>query len=316
MPVTTPAAADTEDSLGHFLYWRKGARLLGTDHQRFLGGIRRPGLRAYAIDQRGLSYDSRAHFPLGESSFSASRFMRASAQLTIVLDGAFCVRRGGIEREVAAGWALPDAVRVFDERWMGERFRALVIEWDERNGDALELGTPFAPSAQDRARFSAFADMLLAGGARGGEAAHAMQGLQRALAAMGLPLRGFDSQFIGHPSPAQALLDGLSRSWTSFDMQPMWSDLSAWCGRSERQLRRDTDQLLRCWDTPGIDTLRARNRRFRTDLAISLLSAKNATVEQVASSVGYGSARALVTAFSQLGMATPSEIRQLLLAGR
>ena len=92
----------------------------------------------------------------------------------------------------------------------------------------------------------------------------------------------------------------------------MWVDVSAWAERSERQLRRDATTLLAWTEIPHADPLRGVLRRYRVDAAVSLLSAEEASVEQIARAVGYGTSRALSTAFVQSGLDVPARVRMSL----
>lgn len=75
---------------------------------------------------------------------------------------------------------------------------------------------------------------------------------------------------------------------------------------------RDFDRELRAFieTIPAIGpSWRSLMRRWRVKLALLLLSAKGATVEDVARAAGYGSSTAMGRAFRDVGMLAPSEIQ-------
>jgi transcriptional regulator GlxA family with amidase domain len=84
------------------------------------------------------------------------------------------------------------------------------------------------------------------------------------------------------------------------------ADLSA--GQVERAVRRWVAAFALAG--PGLRNV-THNMRLKT--AVLFLSAEDATVASVAEATGYGSAEAMARAFRDVGMASPSVVRQELL---
>lgn len=260
-----------------------------------------PGLRAYAVESRGLTLESRALGPTTHGYLVEGRQSRA--QVTIVREGELLYRRGGRSYTLGPGDVALDPEIHYDERWMGGRFCVLMLDYDARWGEAprsFELGRL---SAVDRGRMQAMAAALESG--VGGSPLDGLLELYRGLG-VGLA-RGRRWE----PEPALQELAGALGPWMSrLDGQPMWCDFERATQSPERTLRRRLGGLL---ELVGVaepyQGLRPLLKVHRLMTAALLMSAANTSVAEVAAAVGYGSARAYCNAARRAGWATPRATR-------
>lgn len=288
------------------LFLRRVARLEGSDAERFHLSVARPGLRMYLIGVRGLTFESRICRPLQQ------RYLAPTAgQLVFPLDGEFVVRDES-EVVVTRGSAVTDSTNRWDERWNGtERrgFQALVFEWTEEFGPVLSRPERLTLGPRDLEKAEGLAAALRSGELRREVAARAVAGAGRWIRGLGLevpPWPGTDET----PREAQPLADALSHTLSNLPGQPMWVDVEKASGVGERNARRRLTEWTAWLGGP----FRERLRLHRAVSAATLLSARNATLERISRSVGYGSPRALIRAFHDLGLATPSLIRDAIAA--
>jgi hypothetical protein len=259
----------------------------------------------------GSRFDTRALGGIAERNGPAARGLRS--HLTVVLDGALILRRDH-ERDLGERELVGESDTAWDERWEGRRFACVVWEWDATVAPLLERPSDARLTHSDICRVQRVFDALMMG-ARGPAAAALAVDAGALAQCFGIDLPNWNERSLGPTPPgAQALGDLLSDAFCSLDEKPMWTDLEGGAERSERQLRRRL-KLLGDWvDVPG-GAYRERLRLLRACGAATLLGAAGVSVEHVARSVGYGSARALALALREQGLGTHEQIRAVIRSG-
>ncbi len=292
------------------LYLARAAGLLGTNVRHRYAALTRPGLRIYALSLQGTSFETRALGPLVTGSVPGGRL----GSITVVLDGEL-IRRRGNERAHSARSLFIDSSSPWDERWEGRRFACVVWDWNESFGSVNGGPADARLSAVDTDRVARLFDTLMGDAARG-PAGTALALEAGALArSFGVDLPPWREDLLAEAPPrGQALADLLNQSFSALDQKPMWIDLEGGAALSERHLRR---RLTALGDWLVMPTgFRERLRLLRVHGAVRLLGAPGATMEHVARSVGYGSARALALALRAEGLGSHREIRALLRGDR
>lgn len=264
-----------------------------------------PNLRVYQIQTKGVQLDSEALDPL----FAQQRSDRA--QLLIVLDGELIWRRAGQELGAKQGEILAETGLGGSELWLGRSFRVLAIEWDTMFGQRF-----LAPTRLGRLDARSLVQLRqLCGedrwgsGERDAPLARALMELLSALGALEAPIPitplAQDKRL-----RMQRFMDALGHWSSHLSQQPRWQDLELTLKRSERQLRRDFQELM---VSMGLPTKLSQMRRYmlfqRINAAVHYLSCQDVSVEHVAYATGYSSARAMCTAFSKEGLASPSQLQ-------
>lgn len=92
-------------------------------------------------------------------------------------------------------------------------------------------------------------------------------------------------------------------------LSPTVKELSDRVGMSPRDFDREMRAFFDTVPAVGA-SWRSLTRRWRVKLALLLLGAEGASVEEIAQAVGYGSSTAMGRAFRDVGMMAPSEIRE------
>ncbi len=287
----------------HFVRLQRRFRVPALGAERNLTELRRPGLRLYVIETRGVRVESRV-----APSLRPVRSTRdpAVAQVTIPLVGAFVVRRDGAERVFTGGRAAVERVDAWDERWDGAHFRALVVEWDARHGDALGALDDAPLSTGDTAWFDEVARRVDAAAVDDALIARTVGVLR----ACGLPLHPGRAMPIGKPPPGTAVIArSLGALLSNLERAPDIADLCVATGMQERQLRRKL-VAARHW-TRCVRSWKALLSSTRLTMAATLSTARGATVEITARALGYGAPSALLAAMRDGGLPPPSRIRAL-----
>ena len=120
----------------------------------------------------------------------------------------------------------------------------------------------------------------------------------------------------GVESPSvERMWNALARHHDNWDTSIQLADLAEQAAMSSRQLSRDAQSLL---ERVALDDVRFRDVvvAVRLRLAALLLSAREATIAEVAQRVGYGSVDALGRAFRDAGLPPPHAIRELVISPR
>lgn len=276
------------------------ARLLSRDVGRSYVAWQDPHMRIYVVRATGLRLDSSVLGVLGPAGPRAGH-------INIQLDGALLSRRWDLEQTITERSLAVDPRIYWNERWIGPVFRVLVIEWDAEYGPVPSAFSQGIVSTLDHQRLSAIADVL----ERSREAhlaAAALEELDALLAANGVRLHGLEALRRSVSSERDAVTARwLSALRSALHTQPSWIDAVQSTGRSERQLRRDVAALCERLGLAA-DGLRALLVRERVVSAALLLSARGASVTEVARSVGFGTARALGLALERAGLPSASAL--------
>jgi AraC-like DNA-binding protein len=279
--------------------------LLGVDAARGCVSLHSPELRVYVARMHGGQ-----RLDAGILNISPDQAALGSSAILIQLGGTLGIRSGGLERAVDVGAIALMQIQAWNELWDGD-FRVLVFEWAKQLPiPPLDIGKL---SVCDYAAFEGFATRLEAGELAGEAAAHAVYTVLARLRAAGVavPAQPLESLYAGVPTGAQAVADALSSTLTKLHSGPQVQDVAALLGLSERQLNRRF-KALGLW-LPGYsrpEAWRRQLRLMRSTLAASFLTRKDTSLELVASSLGYGSARALLLALDQAGLPPPSVLRR------
>lgn len=276
--------------------------------RREYAALGRPGLRIYAVSLQGASFETRALGPIVARSGPAARGF--CNHLTVVLDGALILRRGA-EHEVPSRSLVAESGTPWDERWEGRRFACVVWEWSEAFGPPVAAPSDARLNGVDAGRVERLFEALAGGGARGAAGAALAVEAGALARSFGVDLPPWREELLAETPPgAQALADLLNGSFSALDRKPMWVDLEGGAELSERHLRRRLRALGDWLDIPH-GGFRERLRVLRATAATTLLGAPGATLEHVAASVGYSSARALALALREEGLGGHDEIRAL-----
>lgn len=285
------------------------------------------GLRAYVVRAHGAIVEKRLF--LGTELLLDHRGRHA---VQIVLSGRMRLAHGGRETWLSPGdvslqrWVFPD------ERWEGEPFEAVVLEWtpawssgpwpEATSGDAPETNEWMVDrmSPRELERLAQWSATVAESELSPDRAAAHLAALLELLASAGLPVRRADPQNPGEliepvSAAARHLAAPLSASLSNLGQRPMLVDLEHALGRSSRHLRRGLSELLHCYDFYGGSWQRLRHW-WRLSMAATLMTAPGATTELVGDLLGYGSPRAFCLAMSQAGLPSPGRIARLVAAMR
>jgi methylphosphotriester-DNA--protein-cysteine methyltransferase len=273
--------------------------LLGTVvHRRYaVASIGRA--RAYWVESDRIVLDSSITAALAPS------VVGTRCNIAIPLDGRYSVKRDGHWIELRPGELIREHPQAA-ERWEGDRFSALVLEWD--------TGAPVHDRSSGTLSAATLASLReIAGAIRDGRAtASTFESLARAV---DLPphVARWMSEHDETDAALQPVASALGAAMSRPNDRPAWADLEAVLARSERHSRRLMSALFEMLDIRT--SLRAYLRMKRLAHAAQLLTAPGVSVDEVARSVGYGSSRALGTALEQAGLPRARELRAALLAG-
>jgi hypothetical protein len=281
----------------------RAAQLVSRDAGRWYAGWSDAHTRVYVVRSKGLRVDAA---PLGSMGPRTPRV----GHLNIQLDGALVSRRSTREQTIRARSLALEPSILWNERWIGPTFRALVLEWDAGFGPAPDSFALANLAVVDHARLEGIADVLERE-SDGPRVIAALGALSALLRAIGLPIDGLESLARSterERDVATARL--LSSLRSSLHRQPAWIDAVSDARRSERQLRRDVSSLVARLNL-SVDGLRAVLVRERVLSAAALLTAKGATVAEVARCVGFGSSRALGHALERAGLPSATALASL-----
>ncbi len=272
------------------------ARLADDTARRFYC-LREPGYRVYAMELDGLTYDASV---LGNAKGTAG-FLH---ELTVCLDGEWIDRRLGT-RSLHSGDVL-QAHRspTLTDRWE-PGLRLLTFEWEDLTGSAsaatVDVGR-VAPRTVERCWTFV---QRLAHEEDAGPLERELVDLTAALRAEGYAVPS--PRLLPTPSRVREIAAFLNRALSGLHAMPTLVDFTA--ARSERQLRRDFEQLT-SWLGLIEGSWRTTLHTVRLQYASALVTARQARVADVAAALGYRSDRALIQAMQRAGLPSPSEIRR------
>ncbi len=256
--------------------------------------------RAYVVATQGLTRNSEHDGKLSVTPPS-DRF-----EVTIPLEGRF--QRVSAGTEIGPGEVIAGPVTARPERWIGESFRALVLEWKATDCTLTQqVGTL---SALDVARLRQASEVLTR--TRNQEVAQiVVHNIASLVASTGIPVQPQRFQELDAVSESdQRLLDALAATLSPLPGKPAMVDLTEMATMSERQIRRRLPQVTKRVTNPAGRSFRALTRWLRLTTATSLLEQGTFRVKDVARLVGYSTTRALHHAMADAGMPRPSEIRK------
>lgn len=257
--------------------------------------------RLYLVETAGLvrSFEHDGALTLRPSPGRHHVTMSLAGQLDLLASG----------RELTRGHAVMGAVDATLERWRGEPFAVLVLEWERGTLGEEARSEQLAFSAADVERLRRCAHTLRETHSRL-EAAALTREVVQVLRAHGLSLDAKVScEASDHAASDQRLADVLGEVVSPLAGQPMMVDLVSSTGLSDRHLRRRLPTISRQISSAQGAGFREMVLRLRLTTAAGLLARGDTTVNHVAKVVGYGSARALHHAMGAAGMPRPSSIR-------
>lgn len=292
--------ASTVVEAGCLVPMRRVVGVAGTEFERGLSIVAGEGFRAYEVSALQTVVDQSV------LPWNNAEGLRGRIQHALVLSGEYLVHRDGRTLTLRAGDVLCEQMVSARERWEGGAFRLLVLEWEQPE--------PFERSvhrlgSRDLAALDALARELAAPGSE--PLAQAQQIAERLAPEGADALR--EALARAAQSPAGRSMHEtaavLGTMTSNLSCSPMWVDFSERLGFSERHGRRRLAPLLALLGAaPQCQGLREYLRRTRISHAAGFLASPGVTVEQVARSLGYGSARALGTALRQAGLPSPTEL--------
>lgn len=232
--------------------------------------------------------------------------------VTIVLRGA-----ARIEAHGAAHWLEPGALSVVDHKGAivmrqsraRERYESLVLEWDPGSigGEPPAGFTIRALSEDTLGVVAAAADEL----ARTTSIDRAERALRTVLGTLrALPLDPGAALVEPVPERTSALSTALDELLSDLAQRPMAIDLHEQLGLSLRQLNRVVTDFNERYGFNAGSWRDARGRR-RVLMGVALMSARGATVEEVAEAVGYASPTAFARALAEAELPPPGEIARI-----
>ena len=264
------------------------------------------------VERSGLTLDTRFVPPARDAP-------RARSCVYLLLRGAWTIHGEREERLVA-----PCAFVVSEEQLEGARgrrpytfsaggrpFQAVEVHVDEGDARVRAAGRPTLVHAES-SLFRA-ADELV-GSARGDDAA-----LERAFAALlgELARGGVLDAAVGEvalrpsPRPVARIWAGVRPMVERLYLRPTLQELEAASGFSTRQIDRYVGRFV---DAFGLVGTRWRSSvlHLRLKLAVLLLSAADASIAEVARTVGYGSTDAMARSFRDAGLPAPGAVQRAL----
>lgn len=271
---------------------RRVNQLLGTAIERRTDSWRALSLRAYVVSTRGAPFDGRIS-PIGLGGRGAAPRL---SYVTIPLEGEYVSLRGAGGAIVGPSEALVEDCFTWEERWESG-MRALVIEWDAAHGAGPSGRVRLSPA--DFAHARALAHRICA--PLGDEDAwRVLVPFLDRLRAMGVGITATaEISLPDVPTEVVRVERSLSEMLVRLERGPAGVDLSLATGLSERHLRR-----LFVEHAAWLGRFRERIRHARLPSAANWLAARLPT-ERIATSLGYGSARALVRALDDAGYRHP-----------
>jgi AraC-like DNA-binding protein len=292
------------------LSFRRGMRVPQLDASREVHFLLHRGLRAYVVRARGVAVEKRL--------FTGSRLERGRGRrhlAQIVLAGRMRLHDGVRERWLEAGDVSLQHCGFPDERWEGERFEVVVLEWTPAWSDARmpsELWTTDRLAAADLARLASWGAVAAEVELSPERAAAHLAALLELLSCLGLPVRRAEARELIEqvPPPARELAAQLGASLSNLGQRPILVDLETALGRSSRHLRRGLGELHRAYDFPG-GSWHQLLHWWRLTMATTLMTARGATTELVSEALGYGSPRAFCLAMAQAGLPSPGRVARL-----
>lgn len=290
------------------LSFRRVMRVPQLDASREAHFLLHSGARAYVVRASGVSVEKRL--------FHSTRLVQSHGErhaLQVILSGRMRLAHGGRERWLERGDVSLQAWGFPDERWEGERFEAIALEWMPSWSEArLEEWTIGALPPRELERLAAWGRVVVEHDLSPERAAAHFAELLVLLSSAGLPIRRAAAPELIDPltPAARHLAAALSASLADLSQRPMLVDLEGTLGRSARHLRRGLGELNQLYSLPG-GSWQKLLHWWRLTMASTLMTAPGATTEQVSAVLGYGSPRAFCLAMAQAGLPSPGRIARI-----
>lgn len=262
------------------------------------------GLRAYVVRTRGVVHEKRLYRGTPLVGATTRRLVQ------IVLAGRLRLDEGARTAWLDAGSISSQPHGLDGERWEGEPFVALVVDWEPAPGERAPPWTVARLSAAELARARAWAETLEAASAPPGAAAALTIELLTWLRSLGEtpPLCEAATLLAPVPRATRALAGAFGAALSELSGRPMLVDLERALARSGRHLRRDFAALDRYYAFPGGTAWHRVLHHWRLSVAACLMTAPGATTEGVAAALGYGSPQAFCLAMHQAGLPSPRAV--------
>ena len=233
--------------------------------------------------------------------------------LTVLLDGAARIRTCGEEHWLAPGdFTLIEAKAGVEMRQDGsDSFLSVAIEWDP---GVLSSARPTGCArgklaARDVAALRHAACLLSSRDAGVGQAAPTLARVAAILRAAGAPLEAVEAADLVEDVPprVKVLSRALDDVLSHLERMPRSVDLQSALGVCERQVNRLVAEYNEHYGFNAAGWRDTRNRR-QLLMGATLMTAPGAVAENVAATVGYGSARAFCRALADARLPAPSAI--------
>ncbi len=255
-----------------------------------------PEIRFYDLESRGVVVEH------GLTNL-ATTAVAGRAQVNLMREGVLTLRRDEGVFRVGAGEAFREPTLRYDERWEGEPFRVLCVDWTTDELTPIETRVLSDRATEVLAGIELTEDV-------GGHEEVALR-VVALLEEEGLGSPPIDTITARVAPELQRIAREYGRAMSSLSEQPMWCDFTEAVGMSERQLRRHMTEVL-SWFPGPVDEVSFRSvlnsTRMRRGLA--LMTASGATVGKVSEVLGYGSAVAFTNACQRAGLGKPSDFAE------
>lgn len=266
----------------------------------------------HLLERRGLSFDTRFVPPSDSTSENVVIYLLLEGGLEVAGRPAFVAPAAIAMTEDDLEGARGERLSAF--RWWcvdDSPFRA--VELRARANDVAEIPTSRALEVDDRIFEHARALLACSPEDEAG-LEMAARALLRDLFEAGVTKRPLDTT-IARGDVRHARLWSAARILTErFELLPTLSELSSLSGISLRQLAREIEVFISSFRYPT-GRWRELTRRLRLKVAVMGLSAKGASVAEVAEATGYGSVEAMARAFRDAGLPAPSRVQAQLAGG-
>lgn len=252
-----------------------------------------PVLRIYELTTRGVVVERGLLGHMGvahDARIQGNFVLEGTLKVRRPEQPVFIARRGEVFWETNMRW---------NERWEGEPFRAICVDWERSEQIPRRVASI---SEESLSKLEAL---------RLSRAQDTHPSVVCEIWEM-LEEEGFERFDRRHASmraspELQRIADAFGKAMSQLHTQPQWCDFTDELGMSERHLRRHLSEVL-SWFPFLTDevSFRAVLNRTRMHRAVTLMTAKGATVAKVAALLGYSSSVAFSNACCNAGMGRPS----------
>jgi AraC-like DNA-binding protein len=267
-----------------------------------------PLFRVRVARARGVVREERILYPSTDWSGAAAR-----PQIEVCLSGLVRNDQDQDVRWLRAGqFTVGRSLGAFWSRQEGDGL-VLCLDWSlgtlgSLAPDGLPVGELSRPS---HGRLEALAEVIADASTTAATIARTVPEVVALLREAGAPLDPIDPRDLGaeiHPEDAR-IADALTHAMSNLAAAPMAVDLEQSLRRSRRQVTESVTRFALRYGLNGEDWRSLRDR-WRLTAAAVLATHPKAQTEAIATAVGYGSSRALCTAFARAGLPSPGAMRR------